>query len=60
MVGQDGIAMAAWESHDLTSVVQDHSRFIAAVIELIEHNVDDPHAVRQIELTCTARWGKTA
>lgn len=60
VVGQDGIAMSSWESHDLTTLAQDHSKLMSLVIELIEQDVERPGAIQQIRLPCTARWGTTA
>ena len=60
VVGQDGVAMASWESHDLTTVAQDHTELMNAVIELIEQDAEMPGAVRHIRLPCSARWGTTA
>jgi DNA-binding LacI/PurR family transcriptional regulator len=60
IVGQDGIAMAAWDCNDLTTLSLDHVAFIDAVVELIERHdaeIEGPHS---ITLTCTARWGSTA
>ena len=59
VVGQDGIAMSAWESHDLTTLSRGHIEFIDAVIELIRQDLEDPKAVRQIRISCTTRWGST-
>lgn len=60
IVGQDGIAMASWECHDLTTLAQDHVKFIDAVIELIEQDADESDAARKVRVTCSARWGSTA
>jgi DNA-binding LacI/PurR family transcriptional regulator len=60
VVGQDGIAMASWESHDLTTLAQDHTELMNAVIELIEQDAEMPGAISQIRLPCSVRWGTTA
>ncbi|BCP52280.1 transcriptional regulator [Kaistia sp. 32K] len=60
VVGQDGIAMAAWESHDLTTLSQDHVAFVDAIVALIERHEKDADASHSILLECTARWGSTA
>jgi DNA-binding LacI/PurR family transcriptional regulator len=35
VVGQDGIAMAAWESHNLTTLALDQTAFIDSIVNLI-------------------------
>lgn len=60
IVGQDGIAMANWDCHDLTTLCQDHVAFIDAVVDLIERQDTEPDGQHSITLTCTVRWGSTA
>ncbi|MDE0305856.1 MAG: LacI family DNA-binding transcriptional regulator [Albidovulum sp.] len=60
VVGQDGISMAAWECHDLTTLSQDHVKFIDSIMELIEQDSVGAEAARQLRLCCTVRWGATA
>jgi DNA-binding LacI/PurR family transcriptional regulator len=60
IIGQDGIAMAVWESHDLTTLRQDHVAFVDSVVELIERHEKDDDASHSILLKCTPRWGSTA
>ncbi|MDQ0470978.1 LacI family DNA-binding transcriptional regulator [Labrys wisconsinensis] len=60
IVGQDGIAMAAWESHDLTTLSLDHAAFIDAIIDLIERHEKTADAGHSTTLNCTVRWGSTA
>jgi DNA-binding LacI/PurR family transcriptional regulator len=59
IVGQDGIAMAAWECHDLTTLALDQVAFIEAIVELIERQETDIVAASTLVLKCTARWGST-
>ena len=58
VVGQDGIAMAAWESHDITTLAQDHHAFVDAVIALIDRERAQEDGV-QLKLSCRVRWGAT-
>lgn len=60
IVGQDGIAMAAWDSHDLTTLSLDHAAYMDAVVELIERHDADPESTHSITITCKPRWGSTA
>ncbi|MES0882021.1 LacI family DNA-binding transcriptional regulator [Roseibium sp. SCP14] len=60
VIGQDGIAMAAWECHDLTTLAQDHVKFIDTVIDLIQQASDNQEPAQRVKLTCSARWGTTA
>jgi DNA-binding LacI/PurR family transcriptional regulator len=59
IVGHDGIAMAGWECHDLTTVALDHVAFVEAIVQLIERNDSDQGKTRTIVLDCTVRWGGT-
>ena len=59
IVGQDGIAMAAWECHDLTTLALDHIAYIEAIVQLIEKDETDPGVARTILLNCSVRWGST-
>ena len=60
IVGQDGIAMAGWECHDLTTLVFDLVAFIDAIVELIERHEISNAAGSTTVIKCTARWGSTA
>jgi DNA-binding LacI/PurR family transcriptional regulator len=60
IVGQDGIAMAAWECNDLTTLALDQAGFIAAIMELIEGQETDDGVPSTTVMKCTARWGSTA
>ncbi|EJZ18174.1 LacI family transcriptional regulatory protein, partial [Rhizobium sp. Pop5] len=60
IVGQDGIAMAAWDCNDLTTLSLDHTAFIDAVVELIERHDAEIEGPHNITLTCNPRWGSTA
>ncbi|MFY9987697.1 MAG: LacI family DNA-binding transcriptional regulator [Chthoniobacterales bacterium] len=60
IVGQDGIAMAGWECHDLTTLALDQVAFIDAIVELVERQETDNTAASTTVMKCTARWGSTA
>jgi DNA-binding LacI/PurR family transcriptional regulator len=60
IIGQDGITMASWECHDLTSLALDQVAFIDAIMQLIERREIGDGAAPTIVLKCTARWGSTA
>jgi DNA-binding LacI/PurR family transcriptional regulator len=59
IVGQDGISMAAWECHDLTTLALDHVAFIDAIVQLIEKHETGSGAAPTIVIKCRARWGST-
>ena len=59
IVGQDGITMASWECHDLTSLALDQVALIDAIVRLIERRETRHGAAPTIVLNCTARWGST-
>jgi DNA-binding LacI/PurR family transcriptional regulator len=59
IVGQDGIAMVAWESHDLTTLALDLHAFIATILRLIELQRSDGNEPSTATLTYTVRWGAT-
>jgi DNA-binding LacI/PurR family transcriptional regulator len=60
LIGQDGIAMAAWECHDLTTLAMDHVAFVDAIVGLIESDDAIPVTARTIVMNCSVRWGSTA
>ena len=60
IVGQDGIAMAAWDCHDLTTLALDQAAFIDAIVDLIERQETDNIVTSTTVMKCTARWGSTA
>ena len=60
IVGQDGIAMAAWECHDLTTLALDQVALIDAIVQLVERQETDNTAASTTVMKCTARWGSTA
>jgi DNA-binding LacI/PurR family transcriptional regulator len=60
IVGQDGIAMAGWECHDLTTLALDQAAFIAAIVELIERQDIENDPAPTTVMKCSARWGATA
>jgi DNA-binding LacI/PurR family transcriptional regulator len=59
IVGQDGIALAGWECHDLTTLALDQAAFIDAVVELIERQETDNETVSTAVIKGRARWGST-
>jgi DNA-binding LacI/PurR family transcriptional regulator len=59
IVGQDGIAMAAWECHDLTTLELDQVALISAILQLIETHETGSGAAPTILVKCRARWGST-
>ncbi len=59
IVGQDGIAMAGWGCHDLTTLALDRTALIDAIVQLIERHEADNGAAPTIVIKCTARWGST-
>ena len=59
IVGQDGIAMAAWECHDLTTLALDQAAFIDAIVDLIERQETNNVATSTMVMKCTPRWGST-
>jgi DNA-binding LacI/PurR family transcriptional regulator len=59
IVGQDGIEMARWGCHDLTTLATDQVALIDAVIQLMEKHETDNGVAPTIVLKCTARWGST-
>ena len=60
IVGQDGIAMAGWGCHDLTTLALDQAALIDAIVELVERRETDNTAASTTVMKCTARWGSTA
>jgi DNA-binding LacI/PurR family transcriptional regulator len=59
IVGQDGIEMARWECHDLTTLALDHVAFIDAIVQLVEKRETGDGAASTTVIKCTARWGST-
>ena len=60
IVGQDGIEMAGWECHDLTTLALDPVAFIDAIMQLIERKATGDGAASTTAIKCTVRWGSTA
>lgn len=59
IIGQDGIAMAAWESHDLTTMALDHVAFIDQIVGLIERDMADEPEPKTVILDYRVRWGSS-
>jgi DNA-binding LacI/PurR family transcriptional regulator len=59
IVGQDGIAMAGWGCHDLTTLALDRTALVDAIVQLIERHEADYAAASTIVIKCTVRWGST-
>lgn len=60
IIGQDGIDMAAWESHDLTTLAIDKAGAIEAAIKIILAGSEPDAPAVSVPLECTVRWGSTA
>ena len=60
IVGQDGIAMASWGCHDLTTLALDRVTLIDAILQLIERHETDYAAAPTIVVKCAVRWGSTS
>jgi DNA-binding LacI/PurR family transcriptional regulator len=59
IVGQDGISMAGWGCHDLTTLALDQTALVDAIIHLMERHETENGAAPTIVIKCTARWGST-
>jgi DNA-binding LacI/PurR family transcriptional regulator len=59
IVGQDGISMAGWECHNLTTLALDRTALIDAIVQLFDSHETDSAAAPTIVVKCTARWGST-
>ncbi|AHK47258.1 putative transcriptional regulator PurR (plasmid) [Ensifer adhaerens OV14] len=59
IIGQDGIAMASWECHDLTTMALDGTTFIDHVVRLIERDQADEVQPETVVLHLKVRWGST-
>jgi DNA-binding LacI/PurR family transcriptional regulator len=59
IVGQDGISMAGWACHDLTTLALDQIALVDAIIHLMERHETENDASPTIVIKCTARWGST-
>lgn len=60
VIGQDGIQIAGWQSHDLTSLAIDQGAYVQAIAGLIEDQRQEDAAQRRVVIDCFARWGRTA
>jgi DNA-binding LacI/PurR family transcriptional regulator len=60
IVGQDGITMAAWECHDLTTMALDSTAFIDQIVRLIERDRTEDAERETVVLDLKIRWGATA
>ena len=59
IVGQDGIEMAGWECHDLTTLTLDRVALVDAIEQIIERHETDYAAAPTIVIKCAVRWGST-
>ena len=59
VVGQDGIALAGWECHDLTTLALDPAAVIDAIVQLIQKHETGSGAASTIVIKCRVRWGST-
>jgi hypothetical protein len=57
IMGQDGITIASWECHDLTSLALDHLAFIDAIVQLIEGHETGHGAAPTIVVKCKGSVG---
>ena len=57
IVGHDGIALASWDSHAITTILPDRAAVCDALIAIIEQ--DGNAGPLQKVLECHVRWGKT-
>lgn len=57
IVGHDGVSLASWDSHAITTIMPDCFAVCDAVIEIIERD-DDAGPVRAV-LPCRVRWSAT-
>jgi DNA-binding LacI/PurR family transcriptional regulator len=60
VVGHDGIAMASWECHDLTTVTLDRPGYIDAIVDFIERDSAAHELPENKTFQCYVRWGATA
>ena len=59
VVGQDGIQIAAWASHDLTSLALDQPAYVRAILSLIEEQRAGGDQTPRLVIDCHVRWGAT-
>jgi len=59
IVGQDGISMARWGCHDLTTLALDQIALVDAIMQLMHRHETDNDAAPTVVIKCTARWGST-
>lgn len=57
VVGHDGVALAAWDSHSITTIAPPPGAVSAALAEIIERPADAPPEQRVI--ACIVRWGRS-
>jgi DNA-binding LacI/PurR family transcriptional regulator len=59
IVGQDGISMAGWGCHDLTTLALDQIALVDAIMHLMERHETENGAAPTTVVKCTLRWGST-
>ncbi len=59
IVGQDGIAMAAWECNDITTMALDNVAFIDRIVHLIERDQAGKAEPETVVLDLKVRWGSS-
>jgi len=59
VIGQDGIQIAAWASHDLTSLALDQPAYVRAILHLIKEQRAGGDQTPRIVIDCHVRWGAT-
>ena len=57
IVGHDGVALASWDGHSITTIAPRPGAVSAALAEIIERPADAP-AVQGV-LDCIVRWGRS-
>jgi DNA-binding LacI/PurR family transcriptional regulator len=59
VIGQDGIAVASWDCHDLTTMALDNVAFVDSIVRLIERDQEEDAEPETIVLDLKVRWGST-
>jgi DNA-binding LacI/PurR family transcriptional regulator len=57
IVGHDGVALATWDSHSITTILPDRLALRNVLADMIE--LSTAHAPQQHILECKVRWGRT-
>jgi DNA-binding LacI/PurR family transcriptional regulator len=57
LVGHDGVRLASWASHSITTIAPPPGSVSAALAQIIAQPADAPP--RQCRIACTVRWGRS-